>query len=181
MGSSLAFLGQTPGDTFLQSFWSAYFPFLSFPLVSKVSLQRETGPSSCSTSGQAELHQPPSPPIPLPERSCWLTDGLADSAPLPSLPTLPLLCNLLGGPIYSLGLHRWMISGVLVCWVDNFFFFFFLVLDVQFVVNQRGKQEGTTHATMMLTFLLNYLFKAPYFIFALQSFQSTHIMLCFKS
>lgn len=125
MGSSLAFLGQTPGDTFLQSFLSAYFPFLSFPLVSKVSLQRETGPSSCSPSGQAELHQPPSPPIPLPERSCWLTDVLADSAPLPSLPTLPLLCNLLGGPIYSLGLHRWMISGVLVCCVDNFFFFFF--------------------------------------------------------
>ena len=64
-----------------------------------------------------------------------------------------------------------MIADVLVCWVDTFFFF--LVLDVQFIVNQRGKKEGTIYATLMLTLLLNYLFKAPYFIFALQPFQST--------
>ena len=98
------------------------FPFL--PLVSKVSLQRETGPSSCSTNGQAELHQPPSPPPPLPGRPSRLTDGLADSPPLPSLPNTSLALQPPWGPIYSLWLHSWMISGVLVCWVDNFFFFF---------------------------------------------------------
>lgn len=168
MGSSHAFLGQTTGDTFLQSFLSAYFPFLSIPLASKVSLQREklVPPAAAQVARQYHLHLHPS------ARKTMLAHwwaGWQSSVTLSANTSLALQPP--WGPIYSLWLQRWMISGALVCWVDNFFFFFSLRCSI--CCKSKRKEEGTTYATMMLILLLNYLFKAPYFIFALQSFQST--------
>lgn len=179
MGSSLAFLGQTTGDTFLQSFLSAYFPFLSIPLASKVSLQREkpVPPAAAQVARQYHLHLHPSArKIML---AHWWT-GWQSSVTLSANTSLALQPP--WGPIYSLWLHRWMISGVLVCWVDNFVvFFFFLVLYVQFVVNQRAKKRVpvmppwcwhyslTIFSKLCTSYLHSSLFKVP------------HIMLCFKS
>lgn len=107
MGSFLTCLGQTTGNTFLQFPFSAHFPFLSFPLVSEVSLQRNWS-SSCSTSGQADLH------FTL-HLLCQkgharsLLDWLLPPPPSLPLPTPPFLrSNLCGVQSTHFWVHRWM-------------------------------------------------------------------------
>lgn len=134
--------GQTAGHAFLQFSLSAYFPFLSLPLVTIVSLQRKqlTPPAAAHVARQTPTHHL-HPPSYLLERLCWLparpaaalsaitTSATPDSATTSFIQPPPPQSN---PPTFLV--HRCMnVSGILVRCAEAqalFFFFFFCIMAV---------------------------------------------------
>lgn len=126
MGSSLASQGRQQEMLSFSSFL-AYFPFLSLPLVTMVSLQRKKPipPASSCVARQTPTHHL-HPPSHLPERLCWLTARPAATFSAVTISATTSFSHLLHSPI--LLPHFWYTDGWIsqVSWYamqkHNFFF-----------------------------------------------------------
>lgn len=78
---SSCFQGQTAGDTLLRFSMFAYFSFLSHLPVTVDSSERATGHSTFNTCDRPTPTCCLNLPLPLLERSCWFSVGLASLPP----------------------------------------------------------------------------------------------------